>query len=100
VRSSRPKGHSASAAGAAGTWRRSSASSQSFRCGRSWTANSSPSAQTAKPDFDRVCECMLARHREIPVTFLAFDVLSVDGHDLTLEPCCDVVALERSSEAK
>src|SRR3982751_4159225 len=36
-----------------------------------------------KPDFERVCECMLQRHGEIPLTFLAFDVLSVEGHDVT-----------------
>lgn len=29
---------------------------------------------------------MLQRHAEIPLTFLAFDVLSVDGRDLTREP--------------
>jgi hypothetical protein len=28
------------------------------------------------PDFERVCERMLHRHSEIPLTFLVFDVLS------------------------
>jgi bifunctional non-homologous end joining protein LigD len=39
-----------------------------------------------RPDFERVCECMLQRHGEIPLTFLAFDVLSVEGCDVTQEP--------------
>ena len=34
-----------------------------------------------KPDFERLCEAMLQRHDEIPLTFLAFDVLSVGGRD-------------------
>jgi hypothetical protein len=29
-----------------------------------------------------VCERILMRHREIPLTFIAFDVLSVDGRKL------------------
>jgi bifunctional non-homologous end joining protein LigD len=39
-----------------------------------------------KPDFERVCECMLQRHAEIQLTFRAFDVLSVEGRDVTGEP--------------
>jgi bifunctional non-homologous end joining protein LigD len=42
--------------------------------------------EDGKPDFERVCECMLQRHGEIPLTFLAFDVLSVDGRGITHEP--------------
>jgi bifunctional non-homologous end joining protein LigD len=38
-----------------------------------------------KPDFERVCERMLHRHAEIPLTFIAFDVLSVDGEDVRRE---------------
>ena len=34
-----------------------------------------------KPDFERVCERMLRLHAEIPLTFLAFDVLSLEGRD-------------------
>ena len=39
-----------------------------------------------KPDFERVCERMLYRHAEVPLIFLAFDVLSVDGRDLRAKP--------------
>jgi len=39
-----------------------------------------------KPDFERVCERMLYRHAEVPLIFLAFDVLSLDGSDLRSEP--------------
>ena len=39
-----------------------------------------------KPDFERVCMRMLHRHAEIPVTFVAFDVLSVDGEDVRRDP--------------
>jgi bifunctional non-homologous end joining protein LigD len=39
-----------------------------------------------KPDFPRVCERMLHRHIQIPVTFVIFDVLSVDGRDLRRQP--------------
>jgi bifunctional non-homologous end joining protein LigD len=35
-----------------------------------------------KPDFPLVCEAVLHRHSEIPLTFMAFDVLSRDGRDL------------------
>jgi len=39
-----------------------------------------------KPEFERVCERMLYRHAEVPLIFLAFDVLSLDGNDLRAEP--------------
>jgi bifunctional non-homologous end joining protein LigD len=39
-----------------------------------------------KPDFERVCERMLYRHAEVPLIFLAFDVLSLDGRDLRAKP--------------
>jgi bifunctional non-homologous end joining protein LigD len=39
-----------------------------------------------KPDFPSVCERMLHRHGEIRVTFLIFDVLSVDGRDVRRQP--------------
>jgi bifunctional non-homologous end joining protein LigD len=32
-----------------------------------------------KPDFPLVCEALLHRHSSIPLTFIAFDVLSLDG---------------------
>jgi bifunctional non-homologous end joining protein LigD len=37
----------------------------------------------SKPDFELVCERMLHRHSEVPVTFIAFDVLKLDGRDMT-----------------
>src|SRR5919204_4770383 len=39
-----------------------------------------------RPDFELVCERMLQRHAQIPLTFLAFDVLSVEGRDVRQEP--------------
>src|SRR5689334_18217343 len=38
------------------------------------------------PDFPLVCERMLMRRRHIPVVFVIFDVLSLDGHSLISEP--------------
>jgi bifunctional non-homologous end joining protein LigD len=35
-----------------------------------------------KPDFELVCERMLHRHSDIPLVFLAFDVLSAEGEDV------------------
>src|ERR1051325_9076453 len=35
-----------------------------------------------KPDFPLVCEWMLHRHSTIPLTYIAFDVLSVEGRDV------------------
>jgi bifunctional non-homologous end joining protein LigD len=39
-----------------------------------------------KPDFERVCERILYRHAEIPLSFVAFDVLSIEGEDIRGEP--------------
>jgi bifunctional non-homologous end joining protein LigD len=39
-----------------------------------------------KPAFELVCERMLHRHAAIPLTFIAFDVLSVKGEDVRHEP--------------
>jgi len=39
-----------------------------------------------KPDFERVCERILFRHAEVLLTFVVFDVLSVDGEDVRREP--------------
>jgi hypothetical protein len=35
-----------------------------------------------KPDFPSVCERMLHRQARIPITFMIFDVLRVDGRDV------------------
>lgn len=39
-----------------------------------------------RPDFPLVCDAVLHRHDSIPLTFLAFDVLSVEGRSVTREP--------------
>jgi len=39
-----------------------------------------------KPDFERVCERILFRHAEVPLIFLVFDLLSLDGRDLRAKP--------------
>jgi bifunctional non-homologous end joining protein LigD len=39
-----------------------------------------------KPDFPQLCECVLMRHRSTPLTFMAFDVLSVDGEPVVSWP--------------
>src|SRR3954468_22981625 len=42
-----------------------------------------------KPDFELVCSRMLHRHAEIPLVFLAFDVLRVEGRDVRKKPYCE-----------
>lgn len=44
-------------------------------------------AEDGKPDFERICMRMLHRHAEIPLTYIAFDGLSVDGKDVRHKPC-------------
>src|SRR3982751_6486734 len=39
-----------------------------------------------KPDFERVCERILFRYAEIPLSFVAFDILSIEGEDVRGEP--------------
>jgi bifunctional non-homologous end joining protein LigD len=39
-------------------------------------------AADGKPDFELVCERILFKHSEIPLTFVAFDLLRLDGRDL------------------
>jgi bifunctional non-homologous end joining protein LigD len=39
-----------------------------------------------KPDFPSVCERMLHGQAQIPVTFVLFDVLSLEGRDVTRRP--------------
>jgi bifunctional non-homologous end joining protein LigD len=39
-----------------------------------------------KPDFPSVCEAVLHRHTSIALTFVAFDLLSIEGRDVTREP--------------
>src|SRR3954466_7983775 len=42
--------------------------------------------ESGKPDFPSVCERVLHRHSTIPLTFIAFDVLSVEGQSVTTQP--------------
>jgi hypothetical protein len=65
------EGGCGSVAGAAGTWTPMSASSQSCR-------------SDGKPDFPLICECLLQRRYRIPLTFMVFDVLRVDGQDVRI----------------
>jgi bifunctional non-homologous end joining protein LigD len=39
-----------------------------------------------KPDFPQLCECVLQRHSLIPLTYMVFDVLSVDGDNVAGRP--------------
>lgn len=39
-----------------------------------------------KPDFSLVCERVLMRRPWIPLTFMVFDVLRIDGRDVTAQP--------------
>jgi bifunctional non-homologous end joining protein LigD len=42
--------------------------------------------QDGKPDFPQLCECVLMRHRSTPLTFMAFDVLSVEAEPVVSLP--------------
>jgi bifunctional non-homologous end joining protein LigD len=39
-----------------------------------------------KPDFPQLCECVLMRHSTTPLTFMPFDVLSVEGEPVVSRP--------------
>jgi bifunctional non-homologous end joining protein LigD len=39
-----------------------------------------------KPDFPQLCDCVLMRRSSTPLTFVVFDVLSVDCESVTREP--------------
>jgi bifunctional non-homologous end joining protein LigD len=43
-------------------------------------------AEDGSPDFPLLCERMLMRHPGIRVTYIVFDLFSVDGRDLTRAP--------------
>jgi ATP-dependent DNA ligase len=36
-----------------------------------------------RPDFPLICECSLQRNFSIPLTYMVFDVLSVQGERIT-----------------
>jgi len=46
----------------------------------------SHSHENGKPDFPELCECVLQRHSSIPLTYMAFDVLSVEGEPVVSRP--------------
>jgi bifunctional non-homologous end joining protein LigD len=39
-----------------------------------------------KPDFPLICECLLQRRSWIPLTYMVFDVLRIEGEPLTMQP--------------
>ena len=39
-----------------------------------------------KPDFPLICECVLQRRYAIPLTYMVFDVLSVQGESVIAQP--------------
>jgi bifunctional non-homologous end joining protein LigD len=39
-----------------------------------------------RPDFPLICECLLQRQHHVPLTFIAFDVLSMNGRSVAAEP--------------
>jgi bifunctional non-homologous end joining protein LigD len=42
--------------------------------------------EDGKPDFPELCGCVLMRNRSTPLTFMAFDVLSVEGKSVVTQP--------------
>jgi bifunctional non-homologous end joining protein LigD len=45
--------------------------------------------EDGKPDFPELCGCVLMRQRSTPLTFMAFDVLSVEGEPVVSRPCSE-----------
>jgi bifunctional non-homologous end joining protein LigD len=39
-----------------------------------------------KPDFPQLCKCALQRHSSFPLTYMVFDVLSVEGEPVVSRP--------------
>ena len=39
--------------------------------------------EDGKPDFPLICECVLQRQAHVALTYMVFDVLSIDGDDCT-----------------
>ena len=40
----------------------------------------------SKPDFPELCSCVLTRQSSTPLTFMAFDVLRVEGEEVVSQP--------------
>jgi bifunctional non-homologous end joining protein LigD len=45
--------------------------------------------EDGSPDFPLLCERMLMRRSGVHVSYVIFDVLSIDGKDLTRAPYCE-----------
>ena len=52
--------------------------------------------EVGAPHWPLVCERVLHGNRKIAVTYVAFDVLRVDGHDVSCNPWADRRAHVRS----
>lgn len=53
--------------------------------------------ENGKPDFPLLCECLLAGRASIPVTFMAFDLLRLEGRDVMPVPSERRAMLEQLS---
>jgi bifunctional non-homologous end joining protein LigD len=42
--------------------------------------------EDGKPDFPQLCECVLMRHPSTPLTYMVFDVISVEGEPVVSQP--------------
>jgi bifunctional non-homologous end joining protein LigD len=42
--------------------------------------------ENGEPDFPLLGECVLQRRASLPLTFMIFDVLSVDGEEVAARP--------------
>ena len=42
--------------------------------------------EAGKPDFLLICECLLRRRHAIPLTYMVFDVLSIQGESVSALP--------------
>ena len=40
----------------------------------------------SKPDFPELCSCVLTRQSSMPLTFMVFDVLRVEGEEVVSQP--------------
>jgi hypothetical protein len=45
--------------------------------------------EDGKPDFPELCHCVLMRHPSTALTYMVFDVLSVDGRNVMSLPCAE-----------
>lgn len=52
--------------------------------------------EEGKPDFPQLCECVLMRRMSAPLTFVAFDVLILDGRNVMRLPYIERRAIPRT----